>query len=96
MWVASSAMIIEGVKVGHGCVVGAGAVVVHDLPPYSVAVGVPAKVIKRRFDDRTVERLLELAWRDWDEAIISGAASLLLRDLSDATLDALEVYGRSH
>lgn len=96
VWVASSATIIEGVKVGYDCVVDAGAVVVHDLPPYSVAVGVPAKVIKRRFDDRTVERLLELAWWDWGEAKISGAASLLLRDLDDATLEVLEVYGRSH
>ena len=96
VWVASSATVIEGVKVGHGCVIGAGAVVVRDLPPYSVAVGVPARVIKRRFDDWTVERLLELAWWDWDEAKIAGAAPLLLRDLDEATLAELEGYGRAH
>jgi acetyltransferase-like isoleucine patch superfamily enzyme len=48
VWIGAGATILGGVTVGDGCVVGAGAVVTHDLPPYSVAVGVPAKVIRIR------------------------------------------------
>lgn len=47
-WIGSGVRVVDGVKIGKGCVVGAGAVVTRDLPPYSIAVGVPAKVIGER------------------------------------------------
>lgn len=49
-WIGANAFIMSGVRVGKGCVVGAGAIVTSDLPPYSVAVGAPARVVKQRFD----------------------------------------------
>jgi acetyltransferase-like isoleucine patch superfamily enzyme len=48
VWVGAGAKILDGVKIGKGSVIGAGAVVVRDIPPYSVAVGIPARVIKKR------------------------------------------------
>jgi len=48
VWLGAGVRVMAGVRIGRGCVVGAGAVVTHDLPPYSIAVGVPAKVIARR------------------------------------------------
>ena len=51
---------MPGVKVGDGCIIGTNAVVAKDIPPYSIAVGNPANVVKRRFDDNTIERLLKL------------------------------------
>jgi maltose O-acetyltransferase len=48
VWIGANAVVICGVSIGRGCIVGAGAVVTRDLPPYSVAVGVPARVVRRR------------------------------------------------
>ncbi|MCP6565175.1 hypothetical protein NL503_27760, partial [Klebsiella pneumoniae] len=52
----------QGVKIGTGAIVGAGAVVTKDIPDYAVAVGVPAKVIKYRFDQQTIDALLDTEW----------------------------------
>ncbi len=53
---------LDGVTIGDGAVVGAGAVVVHDVPPYAVVAGVPAKVVKYRFDEETIQALLAKQW----------------------------------
>ena len=62
VFIGANVTIVDGVKIGDGAVIGAGAVVVRDIPPYAVAVGVPAKVIKYRFDEQTIKRLLEMQW----------------------------------
>jgi acetyltransferase-like isoleucine patch superfamily enzyme len=54
VWVASNVIILKGVTLGRGCIIGAGAVVTIDVPPYSIAAGVPAKIIKFRFDYETI------------------------------------------
>jgi len=95
VWIASGANIIEGVTVGDGCVVGAGAVVTNNLPPYSIAAGVPARVIKKRFDDNSISRLLGLRWWDWPREDIAQASDLLLRDMDEETLLLLEQIGRN-
>lgn len=66
VWIGGGCLILEGVTIGDGAVIGAGAVVTKDVPPYAICVGVPAKVLRRRFDSCTVERLLELRWWDRD------------------------------
>ena len=55
VWLGSNVVVVDGVTIGKGCVVGAGAVVTKDLPPYSVAVGVPAKIVKDRREARTIK-----------------------------------------
>ena len=62
VFVGANVTVIDGVRIGDGAVIGAGAVVVDDIPPYAVAVGVPAKVVKYRFDEATVKTLLEKQW----------------------------------
>ena len=69
-WIGHGAVIMPGVTVGNGSIIGSNAVVTRDVPPYSIAVGVPAKVIKSRFDARTVERLEKLAWWDWSHEML--------------------------
>src|SRR5918911_1545527 len=64
VWLGSGAMILSGVTVGHGAVVAARAVVTKDVPPYAIAGGNPARVIRARFDPDTIAALLEAAW--WD------------------------------
>ena len=65
VWLGNHVKILDGVTIGDGAVIGAGAVVTKDIPPYAVAVGVPAKVIKYRFDEKKIRELLELKW--WDK-----------------------------
>lgn len=64
VWIGYRVTIVGGVKIGDGAIIGAGAVVVDNIPPYSVAVGVPAKVVKYRFGEKEIEELLKIKW--WD------------------------------
>lgn len=61
-WIATGVYIKNGVTIGDGAVIGARSVVTKDIPPYAVAVGSPAKIVKYRFDDGLIERLLKLKW----------------------------------
>lgn len=67
VFIGANVTILDGVTIGDGAVIGAGAVVVKDIPPYAVAVGVPAKVIKYRFTPEQIKALLEIKWWDFDE-----------------------------
>lgn len=62
VFIGANVTILDGVKIADGAVIGAGAVVVDDIPPYAIAVGVPAKVVKYRFDTKTIEVLLKKQW----------------------------------
>ena len=68
VWIGHGAFIKGGVKIGDGAVVAAHAVVVKDVPPYAIVGGVPAKVIRYRFDEATIKELLELKWWNYDLA----------------------------
>ena len=68
VWIGCGAFIKGGVTIGDGAVVAAHAVVVKDVPPYAIVGGVPAKVIRYRFDEATVKELLELKWWNYDLA----------------------------
>ena len=67
VWIGYEAVILAGVTIGDGAIIGSRAVVTKDVPPYTIVGGVPARPIRRRFDDETVEALLHLRWWDWDE-----------------------------
>ena len=73
VWIGYEAVIMPGVKIGDGAVIGTRAVVTKDVPPYTIVGGVPAKPIRRRFDDATVEKLEALRWWDWDEGRLKRA-----------------------
>jgi virginiamycin A acetyltransferase len=66
VWFGYGCLIKGAVTIGDGAIIAAGAVVVKDVPPYSIVAGNPAKVVKMRFDDATIKRLLQIAWWDWD------------------------------
>ena len=74
VYIGANVTIIDGATIGHGAVIGAGAVVTKDIPPYAIAVGVPARVIKYRFDPDTIQRLLESRWWDLPESELPKVA----------------------
>lgn len=71
VWIGYEAVILSGVTIGDGAVIGARAVVTKDVPPYTIMGGVPARPIRRRFDEVTVETLLRLRWWDWPKEKIA-------------------------
>ncbi|WP_456277352.1 DapH/DapD/GlmU-related protein [Bacillus sp. AK128] len=66
VWIGHGAIIMPGVTVGTGAVIGAGAVVTKDIPPYMIAVGVPARPLRERFPKHYAEKLLKIEWWNWD------------------------------
>jgi hypothetical protein len=65
VWIGHGAIVLPGRSIGTGAVVGAGAVVTKDIPPYAIAVGNPARVLRPRFPADVAARMLKLAWWDW-------------------------------
>lgn len=70
VWIAHNVSIMAGVKIGNGSVIGAGSVVTKDVPPYAIYAGVPAKLIRYRFDEDTIKKMEELKWWNYSEIII--------------------------
>lgn len=65
VWIGFEAVIMAGVHIGNGAIIGARAVVTKDVAPYTIVGGVPARAIRKRFDDATISRLESLRWWDW-------------------------------
>ena len=85
VWLGRGAVVLPGARLGDGVIVGAGAVVAGEVPPYSVIAGNPARVLRARFDDRDVEKIRRIAWWDWPiEAILAHEAAI-----SGGDVDAL-------
>ncbi len=77
VWIGYEAVILSGVTIGDGAIIGSRAVVTKDVPPYTIVGGVPAKPIRKRFDDVTIARLLELKWWDWSEERIKANLKII-------------------
>lgn len=80
VWVGAGAFIKKGVKIGDGAVIGAHSVVVKDIPPYAIVVGVPAEVIKYRFNESIITHLLNIQWWEKDFNIINNNKNILSSD----------------
>ena len=78
VWIGYGVKIFGGVKIGHGAIIAAASIVIkNDIPPYAIVGGIPAKLIKYRFDEKTIEELLKIQWWEWDEAKVKEAMPLL-------------------
>ena len=80
VWIGCNATILRGVKVGDGAVIGANSLVNRDVPPYAIVGGVPARIIRYRFDERVVEQLLRIRWWDWSDEKIRAHIALFQQD----------------
>lgn len=82
VWFGYDSLVMNGVTIGNGAIIATRAVVVKDVPAYSIVAGNPAKVVKMRFDDKTIETLEKLAWWDWEiEKITRNVKALCHLDL---------------
>lgn len=77
VWIGYEAVIMPGVKIGDGAIIGTRAVVTKDVEPYTIVGGVPAKPIRKRFDEATVEKLLKLEWWNWGKEKTQANLSLI-------------------
>lgn len=77
VWIGNSCTIMSGIHIGNGAVIGAGSVVAKDIPPYAIAVGNPARVVKYRFSDEIIKKLQDLKWWYWPEEKIREAAQYM-------------------
>lgn len=90
VWIAAGAQVLHKVKIGDGAVVGGGAVVTKDVPPYAIVAGVPAKIIKYRFPEKYIEKLLEIKWWDWPlDIILQNIEWIIESDINDNTINKL-------
>ena len=67
VWIGANVCILPGISIGDGAVLAAGAVITKDVPPYAIVGGVPAKVIKYRFSEDIIKKLLKIKWWNWEE-----------------------------
>jgi len=86
VWIGTRVTVLRGVTIGDGAIVAAGAVVTRDVPPYAIVGGIPARVIRHRFDEATIARLLEVRWWRFTPNQLSG----IVFDDIHAALDELE------
>ena len=91
VWIGFGATIMSGVTIGDGAIIAANALVAKDVPPYAIVGGNPAKVIKYRFTEEQIGRLMKIQWWDWEESLITQNTRLLFNsDLTDEVLEQME------
>jgi len=78
VWIGYGALILPGVTIGHGAVIAAASVVTADVEPYAIVAGNPARVVRRRYEDDDVSRLLRAAWWDWPIELVTAHARIIM------------------
>lgn len=87
VWIGLNAIILSGVHIGQGAVIAAGAVVTKDVPPYAVVAGNPARVVKKRFDEEIISKLLTINYGELDKKDIERSISQLYMEVNEENID---------
>lgn len=90
VWIGTQCSILTGVTIGHGAIIAANSVVTSDIPPYAIAGGTPAKVLKYRFSPEIIQRLLDIQWWNWETDRIVKNELLFKQPLTLDLLDSLQ------
>ena len=89
VWICANAIILSGVTIGQGAIIGAGAVVTKNVPPYAIVVGNPAKIIKYRFEPEIIEKLLTFDFSKLTEERIKKIGTKLYKEITKENVDEL-------
>ena len=95
VWIGSGVTVNRNVHVGDGAILASGCVVTKDVPDYAIVGGVPARVIKYRFDERTIQRLLKIAWWKWPEDVLKANRHLFEVEVCEETLTQMELISET-
>jgi acetyltransferase-like isoleucine patch superfamily enzyme len=90
VWIGFGSLILSGITISDGAVIAAESVVTKDVPPYCIVGGNPAKIIKKRFPDSVIDRLLKIKWWDWDDEKIKNFRVYLMSYPSEKILSLME------
>lgn len=90
VWVGSGVTVNRKVHVGNGAILASGTVVTKDVPDYAIVAGVPARIIKYRFDEETIKRLLAIKWWNWPEDVLRENRHLFEVEVCEDTLCKME------
>lgn len=83
VWIGYESVVLPGITIGNGAIIGARAVVTKDIPAYTIVGGIPAKQIRKRFDDDTIRQLEEIKWWDWPIQLTTKNLNIILgRDIT--------------
>lgn len=91
VWIGSGVTVNRKVHVGNGAILGAGTVVTKDVPDYAIVGGIPGRVIKYRFDEKTIKRLLAIEWWNWSYEVLKKNRHLFEVEVSEDTLEKMEL-----
>ncbi|MEA4894929.1 MAG: CatB-related O-acetyltransferase [Oscillospiraceae bacterium] len=86
VWIGYEAVVLSGVRIGDGAIIGARAVVTKEVPPFTIVGGVPAKEIKKRFDEETINKLQRIEWWNWPDHKIRQYLPQIMNGESDKTV----------
>jgi acetyltransferase-like isoleucine patch superfamily enzyme len=97
VWIGSRVIIMDGVTIGDGAIVAAGAVVTHDVPPYAIVGGIPAKIIKYRFEENIIDKLMQLDFNKLDYNKIKKNLNELYNSITNDNVDnIIELINKEH
>ncbi len=94
VWIGQDATIMSGVTIGTGAVIAAGSVVTKDIEPYTIVGGIPAKPIRKRFDNKTIVRLLKSKWWELSNKTLKKHSNLLFSEDVDKFLEVIETNSK--
>lgn len=92
VWIGESALILSGVTIGQGAIIGAGSLVNKDIPPYAIAVGIPCKVIKYRFDENIIKELENIEFSKFNLQFIRQHSELFSQKVNDELIFEMKKY----
>ena len=84
VWIGATSTIMSGITIGDGAIIGAGSTVTKDVPPFAIVAGNPSKIVRYRFTEEQIEKLLQISWWDWEEdKIKDNAMSMWSSNIDD-------------
>ena len=87
VWIGARVFVRNGVKIGNGAIIGAGSVVIHDVPDYAIVGGVAAKIIRYRYPEDIIKKMMDLEWWNWPEEKLRKAQPYIAQNEIKAFLD---------